>query len=365
MARFNYRVTHTAGSATVLTNVQNLTITRGRVQVQDPFKAGTTTITGRVPSGLPTIKIGDQIQIEALNPSATVIGSMFIGLVSDFRVTYGEVTNMDTWTIYAEDALAQAGRALTTASGAFAAGDTTAVAAGKIATDAGIPLVFQAFSVSGSKVSAQSLPNTNALNIIQQLIFTEQGRLYVNPTLNEIVWVNRDFVSSYDIVFTDGTLASGPQPVKYDQLQFYSQADSFFDRVTITPEGLAAQTSGSGDRVFTGNSYDDTTSQAGNLADYVKATLSVQDAKPQTISVNSEAQSNDECLRLFFASGSNALARVVLRGVSYSVFVEGATLSASPDQTRITYNLVSSDALSFFILDSAVLGVLDINKLGF
>jgi hypothetical protein len=365
MARFNYRVTHTSASATVLTNVQNLTITRGRVQVQDPFKAGTTTITGRVPSGLPTINIGDQIQIEALNPVGTVIGSMFIGLVADFRVSYGEIASMDTWTIYAEDALAQAGRSLTTGAGAFAAGDTTAVAAGKIATDAGIPLVFQAFSTSGSTVSAQSLPNTNALSIIQQLIFTEQGRLYVNPTLNEIVWVNRDRVTFYDIVFTDGTLASGPSPVKYDQLQFYSQADSFFERVTITPEGLAAQTSGAGDRVFSGSSYDQSTSQAFSLAEYVKATLSVQNAKPQTISVNSEAQSNDECLRLFFASGSNSTVRVVLRGVSYEVFLEGATLSASPDQTRITYSLVSADALNFFILDSAVLGVLNTNKLGF
>jgi hypothetical protein len=366
MARFNYRVTHDPnGTATVLDNVQSLTITRGRTQVQDPFKAGTASISGRVPSGLPTVNIGDEILVQALSSVGTILGSIFIGKVADLRLQFGEVTNMDTWIIYAEDALAEAGRALTTASGGFAAGDTTWEAAEKIALDAGIPLVLVAGSTSGSTVSAQSLPNTNALNVLQQLVFTEQGRIYTDPTSNDILWVDRGTITPYDIEFTDGTLVTFPNTVSYSELQFYSQADSYFTKIVIQPDGSAAQVSGSGERVFSANSFDETTSQAGNLADYVGATLSVQNAKPQSISILSESQINNECLRLFFVSGSNALSRVILRGSSYEVFLEGATLTGNPDQTRITYNLVSADALSFFILDSTTLGVLDQNKLGF
>jgi hypothetical protein len=54
-----------------------------------------------------------------------------------------------------------------------------------------------------------------------------------------------------------------------------------------------------------------------------------------------------------------------LRGVVYLLFVEGSTITATPEQTRFTLNVVSADALNFFILDDASFGVLDTNKLGF
>jgi hypothetical protein len=40
-------------------------------------------------------------------------------------------------------------------------------------------------------------------------------------------------------------------------------------------------------------------------------------------------------------------------------------MTANPDQTRWSFNIVSSDAQNFFILDSADFGVLDQNRLGF
>jgi hypothetical protein len=54
-----------------------------------------------------------------------------------------------------------------------------------------------------------------------------------------------------------------------------------------------------------------------------------------------------------------------LRGDVYDVFVEGSTVTATPEQSRFTLNLVSSEALSFFILDSTAFGRLDTDKLGF
>lgn len=365
MARYEYRFS-VPGVASIF-NVQSVTITRGRQQIQDPFRAGTATITGRKPESMPNIEIGTFVQLVIANESVMYNEHVFYGKVADYRITYGEVANMDTWTIYAEDAMADAGRALTTGSGAFANGDTTWQAANKIATDAGVPLTQFVGSVSGSTVSAQSLPNTNAFNVLQQLIFTEQGRLYSSPDSNEIIWQDRNNIFQYDTAFTDGTVSLAPQylPIKYNKIDFYSQADSYADRVVIEPEGLAAQSSGTGDRVFTGKSYDQSTTQAKNLADYVRATLTVQDATPQTVSCVSESQVNEEMINLFIAAGSLATALVVLRGVVYKVFVEGATLTGTPDQTRVTFNLVSSEALNFFRLNNVDFGVLDTSKLGF
>jgi hypothetical protein len=45
--------------------------------------------------------------------------------------------------------------------------------------------------------------------------------------------------------------------------------------------------------------------------------------------------------------------------------MEGATMTANPDASRWTFNIVSSEAQNFFILDSADFGVLDTNRLGF
>lgn len=48
---------------TQLDNVQNLSFILGRVEIQDPFKAGTATITGRVPSSLPSLEVDDKVHI--------------------------------------------------------------------------------------------------------------------------------------------------------------------------------------------------------------------------------------------------------------------------------------------------------------
>jgi hypothetical protein len=55
---------------------------------------------------------------------------------------------------------------------------------------------------------------------------------------------------------------------------------------------------------------------------------------------------------------------IKFRGVQFEARIEGATLTATPEQTRVTYNLSSQEANPFFILDDPNFGVLDQNKLG-
>jgi hypothetical protein len=372
MARFAYTVKHLPLSAdTTINNVQSLTVDRGRKQIQDPFKAGTATITGRVPSDLPTLKIGDAIRINCVGsaPSpSTFSGNVFFGKIADFEINYGIVPADDTWTIYAEDTIAEAGRALTSDSYSWSAGIAPNEAAFLAAQNAGIFL----FRIGGnppdsSTVSAQTLNNANLLNLLNQLAFTAQAFLY-STTSGLLTWRDRATFSAIDFgKFTDGTLSTPLSlPIVYDNLKFFSQADSFVTQVVVTGEGLAPQaSSGSNDRSVNYKSYNETTTQTKNLADYVLATLQVQDAVPESISCISESQTNDTMMRSFTLAGTGQRVEIVLRGERYYVYLNGATLSASPEQTRITYSLVSSDALNFFILDDGFLGVLDQNKLGF
>jgi hypothetical protein len=112
-------------------------------------------------------------------------------------------------------------------------------------------------------------------------------------------------------------------------------------------------------------SFDQTTTQAKNLADYVKATFDVQTQVPNTISVLSESQTNFQMQQVIDISNSFGEVELYLRGNSYRLFVLGLTVTATPDQARFTLNVASSEALNFFILDSPTFGVLDQNKLGF
>jgi hypothetical protein len=369
MPRYAYEVRY-GNTPTVLTNVQTFNISKGRQQVQDPFRASVATITGRVPSGLPTVEIGQRLEIWCTTPSPDI--AVFRGTVSDFRINYGIVSNEDTWQIDCEDSFAAAGRALTSPSAGWAANALSDDAAIVLAFGAGIN-VINIYPVDGSsRLSAQSVPNTNLLDVLQQIIFTEQGRL-INLGLDGsnvpgLGFVPRSAIGAYPTLgaFTDGTVATGLITAKYDQVVFTSQADSFFNEVVIEPAGLADQISGTtGRRVFTGKSYDVDTAQAQNLADFVLATLNVANAVPQVVSCTSEMQTTDLAVDAFLTAGEGTKLRLILRGVTYEVFVEGGVLTANPDETRFTLYLVSAAAQNFFILDSATFGVLDQNKLGF
>jgi hypothetical protein len=56
---------------------------------------------------------------------------------------------------------------------------------------------------------------------------------------------------------------------------------------------------------------------------------------------------------------------IVLRGVRYYCVVEGVTITASPDDTRILFSVSSNETNDYLILDDAVYGRLDNNRLGF
>jgi hypothetical protein len=55
----------------------------------------------------------------------------------------------------------------------------------------------------------------------------------------------------------------------------------------------------------------------------------------------------------------------VLRGVRYFCVVEGVNITASPDDTRILFSVSSNETNDYLILDNAVYGRLDNNRLGF
>ena len=346
-------------------NVQTIDIRGGRQQLTDPFRAVTITITGRNLSTFPNVQIGQRLECSLVSglpfPSA-----LFDGVVSDVQITYGVVANMDTWTITGENSLAQAGRAVVSVF--WSAGITTYEAAELLVNETTLN-ISQLGAFSSSLVSAQTLTDVNVLEVLNQLVFTEQARIY-SYQQGDIQWVPR---SSYayatpSFELTDGTISTlGLNLYGYQNVIFKAQADSYFTRTIVEPVGLAAQSSGTSDRVFVGKSYDQTTTQAANLADYVQAQLEISQDVPAQVRILCEAYTDlqNPMAAAIAGLGEGMLIKLGLRGSEYDVLVEGSVISSTPEATYVTLFLSSAEARNFFILDSSTFGVLDSSRLGF
>jgi hypothetical protein len=345
-------------------DVQNISITKGRSQITDPFKGGTATISGREVSSLPALEIGKEIEIVATEGLNSF--TMFHGIIADVQINFGIISAMDTYTISCEDALAIAGRGQTGDLFSWPSGVSTYTAAFEVLYDAFISALTLSGSSSSSFVSGQSAPNANVLQLLNQIMATEQGYLFAQDPFT-IQWIGRNEYQTQPIIgdFTDDTLVTINDKATFQNVTFRSFADSYFDQVVVEADGLLPRAAGLGNRVYTIQTYDVSLTQAKNLADYLLATLQVQESVPSTLSTIAEIQNNNVAIEAAQTAGSGRQCGLILRGDSYTVFVEGSTVTATPAQTRISLNLVSSEALSFFILDSTAFGRLDTDRLGF
>jgi len=342
----------------VVPNVQSMNISVGRQSVQDPFRASTISVTGRDLSTFVKPIIGWQIYVYC---NSTLI---YDGRVADCSIEYGIVASEDSWTVQGEDALADAGRAITTVT--WAASTATYTAAFNSCAATSVDIVALNAVASSSLCSPQAFVRTNLLSILQTLAITEQARL-VGVGLTTIGWIGRAGATGvgYLYDFTDGTVATSQPTANYNAVTFASFADNFANKVVISPSGLAQATSGSGNFVREFGSYDISDTQATNLAGYVRNTLSVSSTVPSSVSFLSEAESSATAITGLAYSNLGASLGVILRGTKYNCIMEGFTVSVTPEYARGTAYLSSAEAYSFLTLNDAVYGTLDNNKLGF
>ena len=339
-------------ASTTFSNVQTVSMTKGRVKVSDNLRPGTATVTGRRPDLLPSLEIGDTIIIRVFGPDG-IQNQSYDYRVADLRVDYGFLSSMDTWTLELEDAFAYLGRALVTRT--WASGSAASTVASNICSDVGITLAVNTTSLS--TVSAQIITEGSALDVFQTLVNTEAALVQAGAT--GINWYSRGWQSSlsYRSFSDDGTATP------YDALTFGSLADNYADKIVVTPRGSADVVTGAGIFSYNLDSYSFDTGQATQLGLYMKGVFDVQNSTPLTMSVLlNQDSAPDNMLR---ATQVGQAVSVKFRGTTYKALVEGFTITSDPESTRITYNLSSTAFFAFLTLNDAVLGQLDYNKLGF
>lgn len=350
-----YRSTTEGGTYTQLDNVQSVTMQLGRNKVTDQWRPSTAIISGRVPSSLPSLAIDNFIKI---NNTSVTYDYWF--RIADIKINYDFVTNGDTWEITCEAALATAGRSNVTAS--VMGGDETLYAMGVVLADAPINFV-KSTGDGASFVSTFSLTDQNPIQAVQQLAFTEQAYLADYDFENTLVAFQRStFTAAATITLTDDNTASTTYKIPYEQITFASLAEDYVTGVVIDPASYAAQTSGTLERSQSYASYDNSTAQAASLAAWVNVVLDQSSAVPHSVTTDVKRWSNATPLA-YLILGSQITVR--LRTVNYNCILEGVTIAATPERTRITTKLSPAAAYSFLTLDDPVLGLLDYNSVGF
>jgi len=350
-----YRSTTEGGTYVELDNIQSIVMQLGRNKVTDQWRPATAIISGRLPGSLPSLAVNDFMKI-----NNTTVNYDYYFRLADIKIEYDFVINGDTWEIACEAALATAGRSNVSAT--ITAGDETIYSMGILLTDAPVTL-SQATGLGASFVSGFTVADENPIPYFQKLAQTEQAYIADYDFENTIVAFQRGTATDGPFVtFTDDNTATTTYKVPYNKISFASLAEEYVDGTVVNPAGLATQTAGTLGRSFSLDSFDQTISQAANLAAYLNVVLSQSSAVPNSVTTNVKTWA-DATPQGYLTLGQQITVR--LRSTNYNCVLEGLTIAATPSQTLITAKLSPATAYAFLTLDDAVLGRLDNNALGF
>lgn len=354
MGAYTYTVKKVVnGVPTTINNVQNISWSVGRKLITDQIASGRFTVTGRRPDLLPSIAIGNFIEV-AYGPDFEFVEFK----VADFQIDYGFTSSEDTWVITGEDAFAELGRV----NASVTIGNTTGDSLSALRAATGVK-IQQRFS--GTDIYDQTLSNANGLTVAAQLFNSEQPGYYY-ATSENIFWNIRQPIYGNEIFYgTDET--PGALEWKYDALEFNGLADNYATKVNVTSAGVGTATAGTGNRTYEMTTYNENLSYMQSIAGLYAGYLSGSTIAPSSISLIAENQTSTKKIITFFQwslIGAN-LFNIKFRGTTYYAMVLGITVTATPELTRVTYNLAPSTVLASFILNDTSRGVLNQNRLGF
>jgi hypothetical protein len=360
------RISPTLGTDTI-DNVQSFRTFRGRYRNLDTFAAGTFTVTCQNPST--SINLGNALKIE-VDSGTDPEDSVWYGFINDAQWTYFNLEVGDVLSVSGVDVFGQYGSQLVSyTQGEQNAGD----ALKELYEDLQIQpedLVSINTTSSGpaggialSTVSAQTYVKKPAIEIVNEIAATEQGRLW-SDTQGQLQFRGRNQfrLSSYN--FSDETNDASHQV--YSQLNFTTSTQDYFTQIVVEPQGLTAQEAvaiGASEpyRSFSVTTQSVSESQALGLAEYLANLLSSPGINISSITCIAEAQNAPRLTYLDI--GDEVTVR--FRSTDYVGIIEGIEVNATPEQSSYTFYFSSADRNAYLILDNPTFGKLDENKLGF
>ena len=368
------------GTYTSLTGVQSVSINRGRQRFQDNFPQ-TSCVIELIPAdtyALP-LAVGQFIDVRNVNTSAGI--AYFTGVITDvsrkFAMPYNSGTGaapQDRITITATGPTGQLGK---TSLSNYSVANTNAIVEIILAAGAN-NVVTEPLADSDKLTSAQTFTG-GLLDLINTLLRTIQFVIDDIDAQRSVVAGN--FITAFypignasSLTFSDaGTVGA----LKFSDLEYLSSVQNVFTEVEVVPAGLATQSATSGAAPYNTLVYDTfnaTTANALDLAEFILATQSLVQVTPFSIATNTniaptclgfaELNVASKLVPLTGVQVLGSLITVIFRGTTVTAQIQGINTTFYPEYAAVQLYLSPSLGAPF-TLDSTILGVLDQNKLGF
>lgn len=366
MAGFTYYIywstTNDVGvDGQLLANVQSFHSFRGRQGSLDPISAGSLTVTVMNPQQSPLVGqfiMISTVPVASIGPATDVV---YFAQITDVQYQYynQSIPAGDVLTLTCIDPMGLllsgnvTGTAASATSGTFLGNTLTAAGWSTWTyTDAGL-----------STCSAQTYAATSMAEAFNAIQNTERGHMWWRPyyTGGDGYFRARGNYTAQTVTFDPSTNSSTKQI--YQELVFQSATTEVFGRFTISPQGLTAQTypTAAGAKTNTLDTYDVSTAQALNNATAAAAMYGSTGNRIKSVTCFDKAQTTQK-LNVFDV---NDQVTVNWRSTNYTGIVEGIEVSASPNGAYYTFYLSAEETMDYLILNNAVFGKLDNNKLGF
>jgi hypothetical protein len=360
------------GTYTTLTGVQSVSISRGRQRPQDPFQPSTMVVE-LIPANSYSVPlaVGQCIDVRPTNSAATD-DAYFAGRITDIERTYDFPYNSGTGAAPSDriviTALGPTGTlGLETFTNFSWPAGTSLDNAILVSGNANVLLFGSAVPQNTARTSAQTYTGS-ALDALNKLATTGQFFFSDNDGQRNALYPNNYLWGSnpgYSPTFTfRDTAGSG---YRFNRLEYLTSIQNTFTQVQINAEGLAPQEAETGSAPYNTlvqYSYNETTSDALALANYLLNISTQTTPVPFTVSSNTAVDSAIMALGVMNDVNLGTFVNIIFRGSTVTACLQGINLMFTPQMG--TVQCYFSPTLGQpFILNSASNGVLDQNRLGY
>lgn len=375
MPKMTWTVTADGGATSFTSRVLSLSITGGREQYLDTYSGGQCVI---------TIQNNDNIADTIIyGKKLTVTGTQGVGVFKcDFwlqKIDYDDYpgnTGLSTATLICADWVSRAGRI--NANNFVLAEATTENQLFKFEFEDILPSDMSVVSYGSLSTASATTYTGTVSNYLNLLVTTERGYCFLS--LGALYFVGRDYVSDLAPIATKIGRTTSTTKIAYQQFKRMAAGFEFINTATISPNGLASQTSTNntsvstyGPAFYSSSTVDYNTTQASGNADWIVNSFGDPTQLRYTCSFTDIAQNAtalESWLYQTYIGLGNRTVNLEFRPPSYvsdlseNVVMEGYSINVTPEQTTFDLSFSPLQYYQFFTLNSTTLGILDTSRLG-
>ena len=370
MSKLTWTLENDDASIDFTSSVMSFTYTQGRQSVLDNYGGGTATITMRNNNGQVAGAFLAYRQKVEIKVQGAILYTGFRGWVQGiiYNDTPGNA-NDATATITLGDAWVLAGQQIATSQ--VLTSNTFQVT--EIAALQFYPGQFLQNYASSSIRGSLGYVGDYATRL-NQIVASDRGK-FNNVNGNHAYFPFDDMSNLIETSLSFGRTASA-SVTAYQSLDRIKAVgnQTYVNSAQVTPESLATQTATNfgafvvGESTITVATLNTTVGDGMNTATWIANSMADSDQQSFVITCADIAQTDlDNFAFLIIQGAIIELDYTPPGGVSTSewVSVEGVTVRGFPDRTEVDFNLASFTYYRAFILDDAVMGVLDSSRLGY